>query len=121
MSREIHTNIAPYAKKCIDDFHPEVVQEVKDAIAKNDVVVVGMAINSVVKKVRQALEEEHIQYVYLEYGGYFSKWKERLAIKLWSGWPTYPQVFVKGKLMGGNQMTRKAIADGTLQNTLQSE
>ena len=121
MSRQIHTNIAPHAQKRIDDFHYNVLREVKEAIAENDVVVIGMSLNTVVKKVRKALEEENIQYVYLEYGGYFSQWKERLAIKLWSGWPTYPQVFVKGTLMGGNQMTRKAIADGSLQKILQSE
>ncbi|MFZ4713247.1 MAG: glutaredoxin [Bacteriovoracaceae bacterium] len=28
-------------------------------------------------------------------------WKQRLAIKLWSGWATYPQVFIDGKLIGG--------------------
>jgi monothiol glutaredoxin len=37
----------------------------------------------------------------LSYGNYFSKWKQRLAIKLWSGWPTYPQIFIDGKLIGG--------------------
>jgi hypothetical protein len=38
-----------------------------------------------------------VAHTYLEYGSYFSKWKERLAIKLWSGWPTFPQVFVDGR------------------------
>jgi monothiol glutaredoxin len=28
-------------------------------------------------------------------------WKKRLAIKLWTGWPTFPQIFHKGVLIGG--------------------
>ncbi|HEX7666296.1 MAG TPA: glutaredoxin domain-containing protein, partial [Polyangiaceae bacterium] len=49
---------------------------------------------------------------------YFSEWKRRLAIKLWSGWPTFPQVFVKGTLIGGNELTNEAIADGSLKARL---
>ena len=53
-----------------------------------------------------------------EYGSYFSKWKERLAIKLWSGWPTFPQVFVRASLIGGEDLTKAAIADGSIKSTL---
>lgn len=120
MSREINTNFAPHAKQFIDTFHSDVVEEVRDAILTNDVVVVGMSANVSVKRVRQALDAHNIQHVYLEYGGYLSKWKERLAIKIWSGWPTYPQVFVKGTLMGGNQLTQKALNDGSLETLLTS-
>ena len=121
MSRTIHPKYAPHAKEYLDSFHPDIVQEVQKAVAENDVVVVGMSINSAVKRVKSALEENDIPYTYLEYGGYFSKWKARLAIKMWSGWPTYPQVFVKGYLMGGNQRTRKALSDGSLQKMLRAE
>ena len=120
MPREINPHIAPHAREFLDQFHTNIVQEVREAVAQNDVVVVGMAGNGAVKKALQALKQEGIDCTYLEYGGYFSKWKERLAIKLWSGWPTYPQVFVKGHLMGGNQRTRKALADGSLQQILQN-
>jgi len=82
-------------------FHPEVVEAVKSAIASHEVVVVGMAQNPVVKKARRALDKAKIAYEYLEYGSYLSMWRERLAIKLWSGYPTYPQVFVAQTLIGG--------------------
>jgi monothiol glutaredoxin len=36
-------------------------------------------------------------------------WQERLAIKMWSGWSTYPQVFVKGILIGGASDLKKLI------------
>ena len=48
-------------------------------------------------------------------------WKERLAIKMWSGWPTFPQIFVKGVLIGGNQELEACLKDGTLQKILDGE
>jgi monothiol glutaredoxin len=68
--------------------------------------------------VRQALDAAGVAYKYLEYGSYFSKWRERLAIKLWSGWPTFPQVFVRGTLVGGEDLTKQALADGSLKALL---
>ncbi|MBY0515640.1 MAG: hypothetical protein K2P81_01940 [Bacteriovoracaceae bacterium] len=35
-------------------------------------------------------------------------------MKLWSGWPTYPQVFVNGKLVGGYQETAQQIKEGKI-------
>ena len=111
-------SVAPAALIAMDTFHAEIVREVQEAVRREPVVVVGMAQNPHVRKVRQALDEAGVAYSYLEYGSYFSKWKERLAIKLWSGWPTFPQVFVRGTLIGGEDMTKQAIADGTLKATL---
>jgi monothiol glutaredoxin len=89
------------ALKAITGFHSDVVREVQETVSKNKVVVVGMAQNPVVAKARKTLDAANVKYAYLEYGSYMSKWKSRLAIKLWSGWPTFPQVFVDGKLIGG--------------------
>ena len=95
------TKLADSAAKAISTFHSSYVQEVEDAIKANDYVVVGMKQNPVVSKARRALDEKGIAFKYIENGGYLSMWKPRLAIKLWSGWPTFPMVFVKGKLIGG--------------------
>jgi glutaredoxin-related protein len=108
--------IAPAATDKLEAFHGEVVDEVASAVAKHAVVVVGMAQNPHVKNVKKALGEAGIEFEYLEYGSYFSEWKKRLAIKLWSGWPTFPQVFVRGILVGGEELTKAAIADGTLKS-----
>jgi len=35
-----------------------------------------------------------------------------------SGWPTIPQVFVKGELIGGADITEELLASGELQRTL---
>jgi monothiol glutaredoxin len=106
--------VSPAALSSMERFHADVVAQVKEAIGRDAVVVVGMAQNPYVRRVRQALHEAGVEHTYLEYGSYFSKWRERLAIKLWSGWPTFPQVFVRGMLLGGEDLTKKALADGTL-------
>jgi monothiol glutaredoxin len=110
-------SLAPAVLSGMEGFHPEVVREVEEALRRNTVVVVGMAQNSHVKNARKALSDAGVEYTYLEYGSYFSKWKERLAIKLWSGWPTFPQVFVKGVLIGGEDLTKAALADGSLKTS----
>ncbi len=99
-------------------FHRAVVDEVEQAVSASPLVVVGMAQNPFCRKVRDALSAASFEYKYLEYGSYLSKWKERLAIKLWSGWPTFPQVFVRGVLIGGADATNAAIADGSLRKRL---
>ncbi len=95
------SKIDPKAIKAMESFHPEAVREVQEAIASNEWVIVGMGINPVVKMARKHLDEKGIKYHFITHGSYFSKWKTRLAIKLWSGWPTFPQVFHKGVLIGG--------------------
>jgi monothiol glutaredoxin len=93
--------IAPVALNAIANYHSDVVQKVAQTVESQRVVVIGMNHNPFVGKILKALDANKITYTYLEYGNYFSQWKPRLAIKLWSGWPTFPQVFVSGKLIGG--------------------
>lgn len=89
------------AKFAITEFHSDAVSEVEKAITGHEWVVVGMAQNPVVSKARGLLDGRAIKYHYIGHGSYFSGWKKRLAIKLWSGWPTFPQVFHQGILIGG--------------------
>lgn len=110
--------IRPQAARQIGEFYADTVKAVSDAVAKNDVVVIGMAQNPHVKNVRKALADAGIAFTYLEYGSYFSEWRRRLAIKMWSGWPTFPQVFVRGELVGGEDLTKLALADGSLKALL---
>lgn len=102
--------ISASAMKTIEGYHAQVVEQVRSAVEQNTVVVVGMAHNPYVKKARKALEQKGVRFTYLQYGNYLKGWKQRLAIKLWSGWPTYPQVFVEGKLVGGYQETAQWLA-----------
>lgn len=95
------TKIEMNALNAMKTFHSDVVQEVQQAIKENEWVVVGMGQNPVVGSARKYLTAKTIPFKYLAYGNYMSQWKQRLAIKLWSGWPTFPQIFHKGTLVGG--------------------
>lgn len=110
---------APAAADQINSFHPDIVSEVATTVARDAVVVVGMKTNPVVKKARRVLTAAGIEHTVLEYGSYTSKWKQRLAIKMWSGWPTFPQVFVKGVLIGGGRETEAAVQSGDLKRWLE--
>lgn len=101
-------------------FHSDFVEEVGRAISEHAVVVVGMAQNPHVKKARVALEEAGIPFHYIGHGSYLGGWQRRLAIKLWAGFPTFPMVFVKGTLIGGASDVRAALADRSLQTTLEA-
>jgi monothiol glutaredoxin len=104
-SEKLHTG----AKTAITSFHSDAVAEVEQAITLNEWVIVGMGQNPVVKKARGILKDKGIKYHYITNGNYFSGWKKRLAIKLWSGWPTFPQVFHNGVLIGGAQDLEKYL------------
>ena len=94
------------------------VQEVQSALTAHAVVVVGMGMNPFPRKARRALEAAGVAYHYLEYGSYFNTWRERNALKMWTGWPTFPMVFVRGTLIGGAAELDKLIASGELQAML---
>ena len=94
------------------------MREVQAAIAKHPVVVVGMGMNPFPKKARKALDAAGIAYQYLEYGNYFNNWRQRNALKLWTGWPTLPMVFVKGVLVGGANDLIALITSGELKKLL---
>ncbi len=120
MTRPIlhETQIHPAIREKIATHHIDVVNEVQANIAKNDVVVVGMSQNPMPKKARKLLDGAGIEYAYLEYGSYFNNWRRRNALKLWTGWPPFPMVFVKGTLVGGADDVQKLIDSGELKKIL---
>ena len=113
---EVHMH--PAIREFVATREGSIVREVQDAIAKHAVVVVGMKINPMPKQARKLLDAEGIAYRYLEYGSYFSTWRRRNALKMWSGWPTFPMVFVKGVLVGGAMDLKKIAASGELKKML---
>lgn len=106
----IHPNIRGTLSRHEDD----IVKEVMSAIASNKVVVVGMAQNPFPRKARKLLKAAGIAYKYMEYGSYFSAWRRRNALKMWTGWPTFPMIFVNGTLIGGADDLKLLIDSGEL-------
>jgi monothiol glutaredoxin len=94
------------------------VDAVEKAINEHAIVIVGMAHNPFPKKARQLLDAQGLAYHYLEYGSYFSEWKRRGALKMWSGWQTFPMIFVKGQLVGGFSDLKKLVDSGELKKLL---
>jgi glutaredoxin-related protein len=113
-------SIHPAIKARVGGDAQDTLDEVKNAIASNSMLVVGMAHNPHCKKVRKQLDQANISYRYLEYGSYTKEWQRRLSLKMWSGWPTFPMVFVNGQLLGGNQEVETLLASGELQQLLDS-
>lgn len=106
------SNIHPLARATIDTHESAIVNDVRQAIASNAVVIVGMAQNPFPKKARKTLDAIGAPYQYLEYGSYLSQWRSRNALKMWTGWPTFPMVFVKGTLVGGAAELKTLITSG---------
>jgi glutaredoxin-related protein len=93
--------IHPAIRDQVANQHADIVKEVQDAVAANAIVIVGMRQNPNPKYARRLLDQKNIPYKYLEYGSYFSQWRRRAALKMWTGWQTFPMVFVKGTFIGG--------------------
>jgi monothiol glutaredoxin len=116
MTRSIldDSHVHPAIRETIANDNVSIVREVQAAIATNDIVVVGMKQNPFPKKARKALNAAGLPYQYLEYGSYFKGWRRRNALKMWTGWPTFPMVFVRGVLVGGADDLGRLIKSGEL-------
>lgn len=110
--------IHPAVRQKVAGLHASTVAEVQAAVGQHPVVVVGMAINPWPRRARQALAAAGLPCHYIEYGSYFSQWRRRNALKMWTGWPTFPMVFVKGTLVGGAQDLQRLIDSGELKAML---
>ena len=113
---ESHIHSAIQTK--IAHLHTDIIGEVQAAVGQHAVVVVGMGMNPMPKRARKALDAAGVPYHYLEYGNYFNTWRKRNALKMWTGWPTFPMVFVKGVLVGGATDVEALIASGELKAML---
>ena len=106
--------VHPAIRARIASSHSDIVAEVESALGSNRIVVVGMGQNPHVKKARRLLDRAGLAHRYLEYGNYFSQWRRRNALKMWTGWPTFPMVFVNGMLIGGASDLERFIRSGEL-------
>jgi glutaredoxin-related protein len=111
-------HIHPAIRETVATHEADIVREVQAAVAAHPVVVVGMSQNPMPKRARKLLEGAGVAFYYLEYGSYFNTWRKRNALKMWTGWPTFPMVFVKGTLVGGASDLQALLASGELKKML---
>ena len=109
-STALHASI----KDQVEGYHIDIVDEVKAAVSANRVVVVGMRYNNAVYGARKALKKDGIEFTYLEYGGYASQQRRRLALEMWTGWPTFLMIFVDQTFVGGSKDLQRLLNDGKL-------
>ncbi|MFL6660587.1 MAG: glutaredoxin [Rhizobacter sp.] len=112
------TRMHPAVRERVANWHADVVHNVQAAAHSNPVLVVGMAQNPWVRRVRRALQAAQQPFHYLEFGSYLSEWRRRSALKMWTGWPSFPMVFVRGVLVGGCEDVEKLIHSGELKRLL---
>jgi monothiol glutaredoxin len=108
----------PAIRDAVANLHADIVHNVRSAAASNPVLVVGMAGNPHCRRARKALAAADVAHQYLEYGSYLGQWRPRNALKMWTGWPTFPMVFVKGALIGGADDLQRLIDSGELRRLL---
>jgi monothiol glutaredoxin len=120
MPRHVLTEdrVHPAIREKIASNHRDIVDEVQAAVDSNDVVIVGMGQNPFPRRAKKALAAAGVEFKYLEYGSYVSGWRRRNALKMWTGWPTFPQIFVKRMFVGGAEDLEALIASGELKKLL---
>ena len=110
--------VHPAIRERVSRLHEATVAEVRAAVAAHPVLVVGMRGNPFPARACKALDAAGVAYHYLGYGSYFSEWRRRTALKMWTGWPTFPMIFVAGTLVGGADDLKKLIDSGELKRLL---
>lgn len=110
--------IHPAVRERIAMHHAALIADVQRAVAAHSVVVVGMGMNPFPRKARRLLNAAGIAHHYMAYGSYLSQWRPRNALKMWTGWPTFPLVFVKGVFIGGADDLEALIGSGELKRLL---
>lgn len=120
MPRQIleETSIHPAIRDTINGHHRDIIDEVRAAVAAHAVVVVGMKQNPFPKRARKLLRDKKVDFHYLEYGSYLNNWRRRNALKMWTGWPTFPMIFIHGVLIGGANDLEKLVASGELEQLI---
>lgn len=119
-AREIfpEAKIHPQISEKIANYRKEQIDQVKSLLAAHRVVVVGMTQNPFPKRARRLLDSQGIPYEYLGIGSYLSDWRKRLGLKMWTGWPTFPMIFVDGVLIGGYEDLVPLVESGALKQQL---
>jgi monothiol glutaredoxin len=114
------SRLHPAIRATVAGLHADLIQEVVDAVDRHRVVVIGMAGNPFSLKAHRLLDEAGVEHIHLQFGGYFSQWRRRNALKMWTGWPTFPLVFIDGMLVGGADDLKRLIDSGELVRMLAS-
>mmetsp|Transcript_64836 Transcript_64836/g.130372 ORF Transcript_64836/g.130372 Transcript_64836/m.130372 type:complete len:132 (+) Transcript_64836:45-440(+) len=93
---------------------------VSEAVASSDVVIFSKSTCPFCKKTKALFESLDVKYAVIELNERDDGPDVQAALLDFSGQRTVPNVFIKGKHLGGNDATQKANKDGTLLKLLQA-
>jgi monothiol glutaredoxin len=113
-----HAKVHSSVQSQVVGYQAELIERVKRLVEQHAVVVVGMSMNPFPGRARRLLDAQGVAYEYLELGSYLSQWRVRLGLKMWTGWPTFPMIFVKGTLIGGYTDLKRLVDSGELTRLL---
>jgi len=97
-----------------------VVDRIKQQLAANNVVLYMKGTPDFPQCGFSAAAVQALNAVGAEFGhvNIFEDPELREALKQYSNWPTYPQLYVKGELIGGADIIREMYQSGELQKVL---
>jgi len=98
----------------------EVIERIKDQLGSHDVVLYMKGTPDFPQcgfssQVVQALKTCNTQFMYINI---FEDQEVREALKEYSNWPTYPQLYIKGELVGGCDIIMDLHSKGELEEML---
>lgn len=102
----------------INQLNRSFVEDIKLQVEQNEIVILGMKWNPHCPAACKNAAKAGHDYKYLEHGSYLTQWRKRNSLKMWTGWPTFPMIFVKGQFIGGSSQFKKLIASGELDRML---
>ena len=115
------SRLHPAIREKVANQNADIVHNVQAAAASNRILVVGMAGNPWCRRARKALDGAGLAHHYLGFGSYLGGWRRRSALKMWTGWQTFPMVFVRGVLIGGHTDLKRLLDSGELNRFLAEE
>lgn len=105
------------------DFHSEDLIKKIESIIASDAIVLFMKGNSDFPQCGFSANTvailKHLGKAYTTYD-ILSDTDVRQGLKEYSNWPTYPQLYFKGKLVGGNDIITEMFESGELKDLLNS-
>jgi len=104
----------PAIRDRVQNHYRALIEEVDQATAVHNIVIVGMKQNPFPRRACALLDQKGLAYKYFEFGSYLGGWRQRNAFKMWTGWPTMPIIFVGGVMIGGYDDLKRLVDTGSL-------
>lgn len=120
-SNDSHNDFKPQSKTNIPDDMKSVVKLIEDQVKANDIMLYMKGTPSAPQcgfsgqavRILNAIGVDFASVNVLQYP------TVREAVKLYSEWPTIPQLYVKGEFVGGADILTTMFNDGTLKTLLE--